>query len=159
MATVLTRDQIRAVDDRIIEQVMLPQWGEDSCLYVLGLSGKQRDLFEEQMIISKRDKKGRSTSELNLKNLRARLIVLTAVDSDNPDICKPVFTAADESWLGDKNSVPLQALYSTAQRLSGLSNEDVDSLTEDLGNDQSDGSGSGLPDTSDTDPSQTLKLV
>jgi hypothetical protein len=148
VATVLTRDAIRVLDDQKIDQVMLPEWGEDVCLYVRSLTGKQRDDFELSMIKGK----GKN-SEINLRNLRARLIVLTAVDSDNPVEAKLVFTRADESWLGDKNAAPLQRLYAKAQDLSGLTAEDVDDLTSELGNDLSDGSGSDSPDILDTLPS------
>lgn len=155
MSTVLTRDQIRLVDDRKIESVEVPEWG--GSVFVRGLSGTDRDAFEMAMIESKKGQKGQRTQEVNLRNLRAKLVARTAVDSENVETAKPLFELADIEWLGRKSAQALQRVYAVAQRLSGLSNEDVEELTEDLGNDQSDGSGSDSLLPSGTDPSQSAK--
>lgn len=146
MSTVLTRDQIFAADDRQIEFVKVPEWGGDdpeAGVFVRGLSGADRDSFEMGMLESKRDSKGRQRQEVNLRNLRAKLIVRCAVDSDNAAAAQPLFTLVDIEPLGRKSAAALQRVYAVAQRLSGLSNEDVEELTADLGEGQSDGSGSG----------------
>jgi hypothetical protein len=151
VSPVLTRDQIKVVDDRKIESVDVPEWG--GMVYVRGLSGTDRDSFEMAMIESTRGTKGRRTQEVNLRNLRAKLVVRTAVDSDSPETAKPIFEMADVEWLGRKSAQALQRVYAVAQRLSGLSNEEVEELTVDLGEDQSDGSGSDSPSLLDTVPS------
>lgn len=150
MSTVLTREAIKATDDRTFEPVEVPEWG--GMLYVRGLSGIDRDDFELKMIEEKEPKKkgGKTTRELNLANLRAKLIVRTAFDSDDQESAKPIFTLADVEWLGTKSGAALQRVYTVAQRLSGLSAEDVDELTDELGNGQSDSSGSDSPKPSDT---------
>lgn len=138
MSPVLTRDAIRAINDRQVELVEVPQW--QGSLYVWGLTGKERDEFELGMLVGK----GKN-AEINLKNLRARLILLTAYDSDDFDARRRVFEPSDLSWLGDKSAAALQVVYAVAQKLSGLSSEDVDEMTESLGNDQSGDSGSDSP--------------
>lgn len=150
MSPVLTREQIKSVDDRKVEAVEVPEWG--GTVYVRGLSGTDRDAFEMAMI-DQRLVSGKRSQELNLRNLRAKLVVRTAVDSEDPDTCKPIFEVSDIDWLGRKSAQALQRVYAVAQRLSGLSNEDVEELTVDLGNAPSDGSGSPLPLPSGTDPS------
>jgi hypothetical protein len=133
---------IQAADDRKIESVEVPEWS--GSVFVQGLTGVDRDAFEMAMIEQKRGEKGKkATQEVNLRNLRAKL-VRTAVDSDNVETAKPIFQLADIEWLGRKSAAALQRVYAVAQRLSGLSNEDVDELTTELGNAQSDGSGSDL---------------
>lgn len=143
MSTVLTREDILAAKDTKIEPVEVPEWG--GMVFVRGLSGTDRDSFELAMI-EQRGKK----QEVNLRNLRAKLIVRCAVDSDDPDTAQPIFKIEDIPALGRKSAAALQRVYTVAQRVSGLSNEDVEELTEELGNDQSDGSGSDLQVTSDT---------
>jgi hypothetical protein len=149
VSTVLTRDQIRDADDRQIEAVEVPEWG--GMLYVRGLSGVDRDSFEMTMIQTR----GRK-SEVNLRNLRAKLVVRTAVDSEDPEVAKPLFELKDVEWLGRKSAAALQRVYAVAQRLSGLSAEDVEELTTELGEEQSDDSGSDLRLLSDTEASPTL---
>jgi hypothetical protein len=142
--TVLTREQIKSAPSHRVEEVDVPNWG--GSLFIHGLSGKGRDEFEMDMLVGK----GKNT-EINLRNLRARLIVKTAHTGPEPD-APLLFGTGDIEWLGDKDAVDLQLVYSVAQRLSGLSNEDVDEMTstETLGNALSDASGSDSQDTSDT---------
>lgn len=154
MSTVLTRDEIFAAQDTRIEWVDVPEWGVGKGVFIRGLTGTDRDAFEMAMLDQKRDKRGRPTSqEINLTNLRAKLIVRTAVSTDDPVTAELIFRPSDVEMLGRKSGSALQRLYAVAQRLSGLSNEDVEELTKELGEDQSDGSGSDSQATSDTLPS------
>jgi len=139
--TVLTREQIFGAEDRIIEFVKVPEWSggdPETGVFVQGLTGVDRDSFELGMI----EGRGRK-QEVNLRNLRAKLIVRCAVDSDDPDTAKQIFTLVDIAPLGRKSAAALQRVYAVAQRLSGLSNEDVEEMTIELGEEKSDGSGSG----------------
>lgn len=145
MPTVLSRDTIQSAKDISIEFVKVPEWSDDpeAGVFVKGLTGTERDSFEMAMIEQRQ--KGKRTREVNLRNLRAKLIVRTAVDSDDTETAKHIFTLLDVDWLGKKSAAALQRVYDVAQRLSGLSSEDVDELTIDLGNGQSDASGSDSP--------------
>jgi hypothetical protein len=155
--TVLSRTQIKTVKDRKIEFVPVPEWTDnhdpEAGVFVMGLTGTARDEFELSMIDQK---KGRLQS-VNMQNLRARLIVLTAVDSDNLETARTIFSAEDITWLGKKSAQALQRVYAMAQKLSGLSNEDVEELTKELGEDLSDGSGTDSLLLLDTAPSQSVK--
>lgn len=160
MPTVLTRDEIREVDDRVFEFVPVPAWSkegeEPKGVFVQGLTGTARDSYEMEMIEVKRSPKGKVSQEINLRNLRAKLIVRCAYDSDNKETAKLLFSPADVEWLGLKSSEALQPIYRAAQRLSGLSNEDVEELGELLGEGQSDASGSDSPSPSGTEASPML---
>lgn len=128
---VLTRDQILAADDIKTESVDIPEWG--GTVLVRGMTGRQRDKFEEELTIQR----GKSTI-VNLKNLRAKLVSQSCVDESGALL----FTPTDVDKLGDKAASALQVIFVKAQVLSGITKEDVDELTAELGNDQSDGSGS-----------------
>jgi hypothetical protein len=159
VGTVLTRAEIFAIDDRKIEWCPVPEWSSEDNergVFIQGLSGTDRDSFDMAMIEQRQIGKGKITQELNFRNLRAKLVVRTAVDSADPNEAKPIFTEADVEALGRKNGAALQRMYAVAQRLSGLSSEDVEELTKDLGNGQSDASGSDLPSPSDTQASPLL---
>jgi hypothetical protein len=67
--------------------------------------------------------------KLNLRNARAKLIVLCAVDADG----RSMFTADDLGALGRKNAAPIDRLFDACRKLAGMSAEDVDKLTEDFG--------------------------
>ena len=121
----LTREQIigsEAVDDREFDTVPCPEWGGD--VRLASISGRQRDEYEQSLI----EQRG-NDRRMNLRNARAKLIVLTAVGEDG----RKLFTPEDLTDLGRKNAKPLDRLFSAAQKLTGLSNDDVTRLTENFG--------------------------
>lgn len=130
----LSREEILKSKDIGIEVVFVPEWG--GSVTVKGLSGRQRDQFE----ISLLEGKGKNR-QVNLRNLRAKLVAMTIVN----DKGNPIFDDTDAQALGEKSASALQKVYVVATRLSGLGEDDVEELTEELGKDQSVDSGSVLP--------------
>lgn len=118
---ILSRDAILGQADRAIELVEVPEWG--GAVYVRSLSGAERDQFEASIV----QRNGKDT-RTNLRNLRARLVVLAACDEDGAAL----FRAEDVQALGAKNAAPLDRLFSVAQRLSGLRDNDVQEMAENF---------------------------
>lgn len=118
---VLDRDSILASNDLAFEEVEVPEWG--GSVRVRSLTGWERDQFEAS--ITKR----RGTDfEMNLVNARAKLVVLTVVDAEG----NRVFSDDDVLDLGKKSAVALNRIFLVAQKLSGLSDQDVTELTRDF---------------------------
>lgn len=117
----LNRDFIKEIKDFRIEKVEIPEW--DDFVYVRSLTGTERDAFESSMYIGKGD--GRQE---NLKNIRARLVVLTACDENGVRI----FEDKDVDWVGGKNANALDRIFIKAQELAGLRAEDVEKLAKNL---------------------------
>ena len=132
----LTRDAIRAADDLHREEVEVPEWG--GSVLVQGMTGKQRDQFEQrQMIVRGR---GRSrTAEMDLSNFRANVVMACCVNEDGT----PLFTAGDLEWLTDKSAAALSRVAEVAIRLSGISEEDQGELLGNLEAGANGGSGLG----------------
>ena len=124
----LSKADILAAEDLPRETVRVPEWGGD--VLVRGLTGAQRDEFEASVVVGKG-----SNRDVNIKNLRAKLVALSVVDEAGALL----FTDKDVDALGKKSAVALQRVFDTAQRLSGLSEADVEDLQKNLGA-QSDGS-------------------
>lgn len=138
---VLTDDQILDADDVQIEWVPCPEWAPKGTpeekrdqygVFVRGLSGVERDRFEESCLVG-RGKKRR----LNLENARAKLVALCAVNSPDPVAAVPIFKKYQVQKLGEKSAQALQRIFEVAQRLSGLSDDQLDELTENLEDTQS----------------------
>lgn len=127
----LDRAAILAVEDIPAELVEVPEWG--GTVRVRGLTGKDRDAFERAMV----DINGENV-QTNWQNFRAKLVARTVVDADN----KRLFTDQDVTALGGKSALAMDAVFTVAQRLSGMSDNDVKELTEALKDDPSEGSGS-----------------
>lgn len=133
----LSADQIFGVDDRLTEDVRVPEWG--GTVRLRGLSGAERDEFESSITKVVKGKEVQDT-----RNIRARLIALSAIKEDGT----PLFAQNQVAALGRRSSIALSRLFDVACRLSGISSEDAEALE---GN--SDG-GPSEPPTSDS-PSPT----
>lgn len=119
--TILNRDQILQAKDLVTETVEVPEWG--GSVLVKSLTGAERDQFEAAIV----EQKGRDT-KVNMRNARARLVALSVVDEEG----KKLFSPNDVSLLGAKSAAALQRVFNVAMRLSGISEEDVRELTEEL---------------------------
>ena len=114
------------------ELVEVPEWG--GAVYVRALTGAERDQFEASIV----EQRGRDV-RMNMRNIRAKLVALTVVDEDG----QRIFTDDDVAALGGKSAAALDRLFAVAQRLSGLSMEDVEELAKNSESGQSADSISG----------------
>ncbi len=110
----LTREAILSADDLGFELVDVPEWGGK--VRIRALSGVERDRFEAE--ISGNGKR------LKLDNVRAKLVATCAVDAEGG----PLFSKADVTALGRKSAAGLNRVFESAQKLSGLTDGDVDEL-------------------------------
>lgn len=131
MSQYLSRDAILAANDVQFEDVDVPEWGGK--VRVKSLTGKERDALESSMI----EGKGKNAN-VNLNNLRAKLVARATVNEDE----ERVFNDADIAALGAKSAAALTRVYEVAQRLSGITQEDVDELTKNSETAPSEDSGS-----------------
>lgn len=125
----LTREAILQADDLPMEDVEVPEWG--GTVRVRGLTGSERDAFESEIV----QLKGKKAS-INMQNFRAKLVVRSVVDENG----KPLFSHQDVRLLGQKSAAALQRVFEVAQRLSGLSETDVEELVGNFSDGQSDDS-------------------
>lgn len=123
MAEVLTKDEILAMDDLEIQLVLIPEW-KNKCVYVKGLTGTERDEFEENVYLSKLS----DGSGNNFKNFRSKLVAMTACDESG----NRLFTLNDTEVLGKKSAAALERIYKVAEAISGFRKKDVDELTKNL---------------------------
>lgn len=130
MSKYLSKELILQAQDIQREEVDVPEWG--GVVLVRGLNGKQRDALESSMI----EGKGKNAN-VNLVNLRAKLVARSIVDEDDTRI----FDDADIPALAEKSAVALNRVYEVAQRLSGITKDDVDELTKNSEATQSGDSG------------------
>lgn len=123
----LSRNQIVEADDVEYETVACPEWGGE--VRLRSIRGTQRDAYEASLVVEKS-----GSRSMNLRNARAKLVILCAIDETDALL----FSAEDLNALGRKNAKPLDRLFDACKRLAGLSDDDVDKLTEDFGAAQSD---------------------
>ena len=123
----LSKEAILGAQDIVTERVEVPEWS-GYCL-VRGMTGTERDSFEESIIEFEDHKKGKGTqrtAKTKFANIRAKLVARSVVDEDG----KRVFTDAEAEKLGAKSGAVLDRLFDVARRLSGMSEQDVEELTK-----------------------------
>ena len=113
----LSRESILGADDFVIEKVECPEWNGHVC--VRSLTGTERDLFEQSML----DKHGKRKT---VANVRSALAARTVCDATG----QRLFSDKDIEHLGSKNGAVLDRIFDVAQRLSGLSQKDVEDLAK-----------------------------
>lgn len=114
---VLTKAQIFGATAPAQETVSVPSLKGD--VIVRGMTGKERDAFEASLVEGKGKKR-----DINTRNLRAKLVAFCCVDEQG----NRLFSDADAEALGDVRADALDRLFSVAQRLSGITQEDADEL-------------------------------
>lgn len=115
----LTKQEILAKDDLKTEDVFVPEW--DAWVRVRAMSAYQRDRFEAGTI----QRNGKEITQ-NLDNIRARLCLLCMVDENGEQI----FGEEDTFPLGGKSAAALDRIFTVAQRLNGLRDQDVEELAK-----------------------------
>lgn len=139
MSGALTRDDILHADDLPVEKVDVPEWGGH--VYVRGLTGAERDAYESEIVRARDGGDGDDDVEVNLENIRARLLVRCLVDEAG----ERLFTEADVEALGAKSGSAVQRCWERARQLSGITRRDVDELEKNSGGGRNDAPGSDLP--------------
>lgn len=120
---ILGRSDVLKADDLVKELVEVPEWG--GSVYVKGMSGTERDAYEASIMEQRGNKR-----EVNLSNFRAKLVAFSVCDEDG----KLLFSQKDVAEVGKKSAAALQRVYDVATKMSAISKEDVEELTEELEN-------------------------
>lgn len=111
MSKKLTKLDILSVADVKTEEVDVPEWG--GTITVRGMTGAARDVWEQMLI-----KDGKAS----IDNARAKLVAVSVVDEKG----EFMFTESDIALLGKKSASALTRIVNVAQRLSRLSNADIE---------------------------------
>lgn len=127
----LSRDEILSAEDQDFDEVDCPEWG--GTVRIRSISGTERDAYEASCIIQKGNDR-----RVNMKNARTKLIVLMAVDAHGSRL----FSEDDIKALAKKNARPIDRLFDSCQKLAGITQDDMDTLTANLDETQTDDSDS-----------------
>ena len=101
------------------ERIAVPELAADGYVIVRGMTGWERDAWERSLV------KGRGKRrDIDTENVRARLAVRCLVD----DTGARIFRDDEAGVLGKLRVDVLQRIFEVAQKLSGVSDEDIDEL-------------------------------
>ena len=106
------------------EVVPVPELGPDVSFTVQGMSGFQRDKFESSLLVETANGRRR---KLDTNNVRAKLLVQCLIDEETGT---PLFRENDVSALGNVSARILERLFPVAQKLSGISDADIEEISK-----------------------------
>lgn len=112
----LNREAILAAEDLRSVDVDVPEWG--GTIRVRMLTGAEMDQFMATV------QQHQVNGKIDPKTLRARLVILTAVDEDGARL----FTDDDLDALQGKSHAAIARVFGEAQHLNGLSDDDVEEM-------------------------------
>jgi division protein CdvB (Snf7/Vps24/ESCRT-III family) len=121
-------------------EVVKVDLGNDECVYVTQMTGRQRDNFEQSLLKKVRDNKGVVTSyEQVTDDFRAKLAVVTVCDENGTLLFEPKDYNLLSMSIG---IVKLEKIVNAAQKLNAISEEDKESLVKNSGPEAADSSSS-----------------
>lgn len=116
----LKRDEILNCDDLKTEELEVPEWG--GTVVIKAMTGTERDAFEATLI----NQTGKNQT-MKMDNIRAKLVAKTVIDPETKEL---MFTTADIESLGKKSASALDRVFKVAQKLSKITEEDVEELAK-----------------------------
>jgi len=111
--------ELLAVDDRQRETVQVPEW--QAAVTLRTPTAAARDEYEAGLLTGK----GKNR-EVNMRNARAKLVALCAVDPKD----QPLWSPAQVVALGNKAAPVLDRLFDVAQRLTGIGLDEIEDLAK-----------------------------
>lgn len=112
----LNRGSILNADDIKTMELEVKEWGGTIVLKMM--NGKERDAFEASLV-----KNGKA----NVDNVRAKLVQATVIDPETKEL---MFSVADIEALGKKSASALTKVFAASQKLSRITESDVEELTK-----------------------------
>lgn len=117
----VSREELLAATELPWESVFVPALKKHAV--VVGMSGKQRDSFEGSLV------KGKGKArDVTTDNIRAKLAARCLYSAPPKQGGKRLFTDAEADALGDIRVDILSPIFAAAQKLSGVTDEDLAEL-------------------------------
>lgn len=121
-----TKEQLLAID---IEKEKVELFG--GCVYVRGMTGTERDRWEQTMLNDSKKSKGEVYD-----HMRASIVVRTVCD----DKGNRLFSDDDIPRVSLMPAAVLDKMYGVGARLSGVSKDDAEELAKNLHSDRNESS-------------------
>lgn len=121
MSKILGKQEILAARDLVIEHVEVPEWGGAVC--IRSISARERGLIEAG---AARWKELKGKDDSFARNFTVRMAGLAICDEAG----KRLFSEEEIQHLADRNAAVISRLAEIAQRLAGLTKEDIEALAK-----------------------------
>lgn len=121
-AALLNRASMLAEKDKPRKRLYVEAFGGIVCMQEM--KSIERDAYEASLVIKLRGKGGKEKREVTTHNIRAKLVCRMVIDENGAR----VFTDEDAALLGQLPAADMDRLWTAAQALSGVTEEDIEEL-------------------------------
>lgn len=121
MTDILGKAEILAARDLIIERVDVPEWGGTVC--VRSISAKERGLIEAA---AARFKESKGKDDSFARTFTLRFAGMALCDEQG----KRLFSDSEIEQLAERNAAVVARVAEVAQRLAGMTREDIEALAK-----------------------------
>ena len=125
MANLLDRKNLLKKEAFAIEKV---DFGEEGFVFVRQMSARERDRFEQSLILETKDSKGTITGYTkSLEDFRAKLAVVTICDETGNNLLNPEdYVMLSTNMTASK----MEKIVNVAQKLNKITEEDKEALVK-----------------------------
>jgi len=120
----LNREKLLAKEKLDIKKVDL---GGGDFVYVRQMTGRERDRFEQSIVVMTKDSQGKANYERSMEDFRAKLAVNTLCDKDGNNLLEP---GDYETLSTNISAARLEKIITEAQQLNRISDDDKESLVK-----------------------------
>lgn len=114
----LTREQIVAINDVMITEIDVPEWG--GSVYIKPLSVEQRDAFTDLVM--------NAEGKIDSKGFQVKMLLFALVNEQG----NRIFTNEDEEFLNKKSTKVIDFLFKKVQQLSGMGDNAITEAKDSL---------------------------
>lgn len=132
------RDTILAASDLPVEMIDVAEWG--CAVGLRSMTAFEKDAWQLGL------RRTIDAGDVLPENFRAEFLVRVMVDADGSRL----FADDEAELLGAKSSAVIERLFADAQRINGITREEIDELKKTSGETTSGDSGSDSPDILET---------
>lgn len=115
----LTREQFLKPAAVPVEEVKLPELGDDVYVNVHGMTAKERNAFESQFQTS-----SGKPNKSRMQEVRQRLVAACCRDESGARLFEP----SDVDAIGEQSAAVVERIVNVAMRLCGMKDVDIEEL-------------------------------
>ena len=114
---ILNMKQILSADDLESQTMTIPEWGGE--VIIRTMTEAERSKIEASVI-----QQNGSNQSVNMERYKVKVVVASLVDEEG----KRLFTQKNIDALRQKSARPINRIVNAAQKLNGISDDDVEEL-------------------------------
>lgn len=133
MSQALTKEQVFSSDDRVFEPVPVDEWKQGGVVFVRSITAAERGKIIAE---AARFRESNGKNSIFMQEFDVNFVILAACDEQG----NLLFEKSDKAELLKRNAAVIARIAGRAQKLAGMSKEDLEALEKNFRTTQSEDS-------------------